>query len=172
MLWARQCFETRLKLNMVKWCCLYFILQMSKIPATASVELNIVLPHLSLFLYGSFNVYQAVAFLTHWVFLKIPKQETYNQRGIREECVDIVLLMTGDRWRWSVIRWVGSGVCSWWWLRWLWLPDSLYVWMRRFFCFSFTYSFEIHDRKYSVHTMEHQYSARTMEQDSRFGHTP
>ncbi len=23
-----------------------------------------------------------------------------------------------------VIRWVGSVVCSWWWLRWLWLPDS------------------------------------------------
>ncbi len=79
MLWARQYFETRLKLNMVKWRCLYFILQMSKITATASVELNIVLPHLSLFLYGSFNVYQAVAFLTHWVFLKIPKQETYNK---------------------------------------------------------------------------------------------
>ncbi len=41
-----------------------------------------------------------------------------------EECVDIVLLVTGYMWRWSVISWVGSGVCSWWWL---WLPDTVYI---------------------------------------------
>ncbi len=41
-----------------------------------------------------------------------------------EEYVDIELLMTGDKWRWLVIKWVGSGVCSWWWLRWLWLHDT------------------------------------------------
>ncbi len=39
-----------------------------------------------------------------------------------EECVDIVLLISGDRWQCSVIRWFGSGVCSWWWL---WLPDNM-----------------------------------------------
>ncbi len=43
---------------------------------------------------------------------------------VREECIDIVLLVTGYMWRWSVISWVGSGVCSWWWL---WLPDTVYI---------------------------------------------